>query len=614
MTTADELAGALRAKGKRVESRGDGYMAQCPAHDDGRPSLKIDQEGDRLLAHCFAGCAFPDIIKAAGLEATPGDPLLSHEAAMKLRQQVAPAARESDTYEYRDEYGDRVYRVVRRPGKKFTQEHYHDGEWLPGRNGTEPIPFMLPELLDGIAAGRTIYITEGEKDALAVAAAGGIATCNPGGAKKWDPNDKWTDYFRGADVIIIPDQDEPGTQHAEQVMGKLVEVVRSIEKRHPRAGKDAYDHLSAGFTLDQLVPEQQERDVLEDFTFEFIDPDAPPPPPPTVMPIMERSGGILSYLFSRGGKYLLTGPQASGKTFLCLALATTIIQQGQKVLWADPDGSGQGRIGARLHEQFAVPKDMMSDAFLYARASLAYTHDLELYREHMRAQAERHKPALVVWDSWGPALAALGLDGTTSDSDINAWWQTFVEPIVDVNPDAIVLVLDHVPKNDSENAIKGVYGNQRKLSAPDYALTMKQTGHTAGGFYIDILKDRDNVWEAWGPLGLEFRIVGDGTWTLMPNASEDEKVSRRENDRSIALLTVLKKMNDAGVFPTKNKWWNAYKTERENRGFEVGRKADVLALMSKLSGGGFAVVKGDDEGAQAYAWYKPYQVNDASEM
>lgn len=601
MTTAHELADALRAQGKRVQKYGDGYIAQCPAHDDGRPSLKIDGDGDRLLAHCFAGCSFTDIIKAAGVEATPGDPLLNHEAAMKLRG-VADQA----TYEYRDEYGDRTFRVVRNPGKQFRQEHYVDGQWLPGRNGTAPIPFMLPELLDAVAEGRTIYITEGEKDALAVVAAGGVATCNAGGAKKWDPDGTWASYFRGATVIVIPDQDEPGTQHADQVIEKLTEVVRSIERRHPKKGKDAYDHLAAGYTLDQLMPEAQEKDVLEDFTFEFIDPDAPPPPPPTVMPIADRAGGVLSYLWSRGGKYLLTGPQASGKTFLSLALATTMIQFGERVLWADPDGSGQGRIGARLHEQFAVPKDMMRENFLYARASMAYERDLDIYRDHIRAQVERYMPSLVVWDSWGPALAALGLDGTTSDSDINAWWQTFVEPVIDVNPNAIVVVLDHVPKNDSENSIKGVYGNQRKLSAPDYALTMKQAGTTAGAFYVDILKDRDNVWESWGPLGLQFQVTGDGGWTLLPNATEDERTSRKENDRSISLLTVLKKANDAGVFPTKNKWWNAYKTDRENRGFEVGRKADVLGLMSKLSSGGYAVVRGDDEGSPTYKWSKPW--------
>jgi hypothetical protein len=613
MTTAGELADALRARGKRVEKYGNGFMAQCPAHDDGRPSLKIDMDGERLLAHCFAGCSFHDVIKAAGVEATPGDPLLAHEARMKLRQSVEPAA-DTDTYEYRDEFGDRVFRVVRKSGKRFMQEHYAQGQWLPGRNGTAPIPFMLPELIDGVKAGRTIYVTEGEKDALAIVAAGGVATCNPGGAKKWDPLDTWGDYFAGASVVIVPDQDEPGTQHAEQVKQKLEAVVGTLEVKTPKVGKDAYDHLSAGYTLDELVGEKKEKNVLEDFTFEFIDPDAPPPPPPTVMPIGDRAGGVLGHLFSRGGKYLLTGPQASGKTFLSLALATTMIQFGEKVLWADPDGSGQGRIGARLHEQFGVPKSMMSDNFMYARASLAYTHELELYREHMRAQVERYMPSLVVWDSWGPALAALGLDGTTSDSDINAWWQTFVEPVVDVNPQAIVVVLDHVPKNDSENSIKGVYGNQRKLSAPDYALTMKQAGTTAGAFYVDILKDRDNVWESWGPLGLQFQIVGDGTWTLLPNASEEERISRKEHDRSIGLLTVLKKANDAGVFPTKNKWWNAYKTDREDKGYEVGRKADVLGLISRLSSGGFAVVNGGEDGSPTYKWDKPYDAVNVSRV
>ena len=42
--------------------------ARCPAHDDRNPSLSIrDGAGGRLLMHCHAGCAFADILDAAGV-------------------------------------------------------------------------------------------------------------------------------------------------------------------------------------------------------------------------------------------------------------------------------------------------------------------------------------------------------------------------------------------------------------------------------------------------------------------------------------------------------------------------------------------------------------------
>lgn len=43
---------------------GGGYLCHCPAHEDGRRSLSLKTSDDgRLLAHCFAGCEFKDIIR-----------------------------------------------------------------------------------------------------------------------------------------------------------------------------------------------------------------------------------------------------------------------------------------------------------------------------------------------------------------------------------------------------------------------------------------------------------------------------------------------------------------------------------------------------------------------
>lgn len=45
------------------------WIAKCPAHDDGRPSLSVRETADgKVLLHCFAGCAATDVIAAVGLE------------------------------------------------------------------------------------------------------------------------------------------------------------------------------------------------------------------------------------------------------------------------------------------------------------------------------------------------------------------------------------------------------------------------------------------------------------------------------------------------------------------------------------------------------------------
>ena len=47
-----------------VRRVGSGWLARCPAHPDREPSLSVGEgEGGRLLLHCFAGCAYQDILR-----------------------------------------------------------------------------------------------------------------------------------------------------------------------------------------------------------------------------------------------------------------------------------------------------------------------------------------------------------------------------------------------------------------------------------------------------------------------------------------------------------------------------------------------------------------------
>jgi RecA-family ATPase len=82
------------------------------------------------------------------------------------------------------------------------------------------VVYRLPEITEAISLGRRIYICEGEKDVHTAVALGVDATCNQGGCGGgWRA--QYNETFRGADVVIVPDNDDAGRRHAENIAASL---------------------------------------------------------------------------------------------------------------------------------------------------------------------------------------------------------------------------------------------------------------------------------------------------------------------------------------------------------------------------------------------------------
>ena len=107
----------------------------------------------------------------------------------------------------------------RRPGTK-------NGEWIWNLEGVRPVPYRLPSLIKAVAAGATILIPEGEKDADRLHDLGFAATTNPGGVGKW--RQEFSEFLIGANVILLADNDEPGRAHSEQAATSLNGVAKQI--------------------------------------------------------------------------------------------------------------------------------------------------------------------------------------------------------------------------------------------------------------------------------------------------------------------------------------------------------------------------------------------------
>lgn len=164
------------------------------------------------------------------------------------------ASRIVASYNYHDEAGELLFQVARMEPKTFRQRRPDgNGGWDWKVRGIRQVPYRLPELL---AAPRdaNVFVVEGEKDADRLAALGLVATCNAGGAGKW--RKAHAEHLAGRRVIVLPDNDDAGIDHAQRVAMTLRGIaadVRIIElPGQPKKG-DVSDWLDAGGTVEGLV-------------------------------------------------------------------------------------------------------------------------------------------------------------------------------------------------------------------------------------------------------------------------------------------------------------------------------------------------------------------------
>src|SRR6266550_4683952 len=103
-----------RLKAKRS---GNGWIAKCPAHDDRKPSLCIDEGSDgRALIKCQAGCSIDNVLAALGLTAKDLFPATRIRDAGGRNGSKLVAA-----YDYTDETGRLLFQVCRFKPKDFRQ-------------------------------------------------------------------------------------------------------------------------------------------------------------------------------------------------------------------------------------------------------------------------------------------------------------------------------------------------------------------------------------------------------------------------------------------------------------------------------------------------------------
>ena len=100
------------------------------------------------------------------------------------------------------------------------------GHWILNADGVPIIPYRLPELIEAIANERMIIVVEGEAKVDLLWKWNVPATCCAGGAKKWKP--EHSEFLRGANLVILPDNDDVGRTHMNIVAASLQGIAASV--------------------------------------------------------------------------------------------------------------------------------------------------------------------------------------------------------------------------------------------------------------------------------------------------------------------------------------------------------------------------------------------------
>jgi hypothetical protein len=538
---AKQLGNAKKANGQ--------WVASCPVPGHGKgngdknPSLSISINDDgKPLFHCHGGCTQEDVFNTIKdmrllpeLEERP-DPLANIKPL--------PQIKFDQEWEYQDEDRTTVFVKQRmkigESGKTYRLYKVDpDGRRHPTLGDARIVPYKLPELLDAKTAGRIIYVVEGEKAADALISIGVTATTAHTGAGSWP--EAITEYFAGANVVILPDNDLPGWRYAQKAVDAIFAIAKNVKvvdlglQGH---GDDAYEFIhdlgkqredlielvkatqkltSTDVTIpERLValkldapidatPQQQQaqpEDIAKEFAPDAIaQTEAKPAKPPKTVNIEawddiqdEPVEWMIHSILPTKSFSALFGPPGSFKSFIALDMAEAIatgrpwmgneVEKQGAVLYIC--GEGFGGMGARI-KACQIHHSTPKGAPIYViRHQLNLRSSAEDFNALMMAVVQLVETTgiefqLLIIDTLARAFGG----GNENDSDAMGSFITSMGKIQEFLACAL-MVLHHSGKD----LAKGLRGHSSLLGAVDTQLEILRFEDQAKGI-ISLTKQKD---------------------------------------------------------------------------------------------------------------------------
>jgi 5S rRNA maturation endonuclease (ribonuclease M5) len=383
-------------------------------------------------------------------------------------QTHAGARRSVASYDYVDEVGGLLYQVVRFEPKTFRQRRRDASQkWVWNLDGVRRVPYRLPELVAADPQG-PVFIVEGERDVDALRALGLVATCNAGGASKWRA--EYNEHLRNRHVVVIPDADEPGRRHADDVVRHLLSVAASVRQLELHGAKDVSDWIAASHTANELLELAQHTPLVthatdsgattRGLTFTRVgdllaEPDA-------------QDEWLVDGLLPAGGFGVLVGKPKAGKSTLARNLCRSVahgehflsrtVQQGAVLYLALEEKRSQ----VKAHFKAL---GIGSDAPLKVFVGTSPIDGLA----QLAAALEREPAVLVVID---PLFRFIRV----RDGNDYAAMTAALDPVLGLahNSGACVLVTHHAPKGERAD-IDAPIGSTAIAGSADVVLVLKRS-------------------------------------------------------------------------------------------------------------------------------------------
>jgi hypothetical protein len=385
--SAQQIATTL-GNAKKV---GNGYLASCPVphhgqgNGDKNPSLSVtDGEDGNILFKCHGGCdqqsVFSTIKDMGLLPSLPDRP--EYLASVKPIPLVAVPTLEQE-WHYTDEDGISLflkqrYKTYDAKGKTYKTLRVMPDNSRVGKLGDcRIVPYRLPEVLQAVADGKVIYIAEGEKAADALCSLGVVATTSHAGAGNWSP--ELNQYFTGANVVIVPDNDVAGWNYAHKIVESLIgtgstKSIRVLDLPHLSHKEDAFEWVNKyaqdRATLAQaakacpVVESTDQVKTPQRLLYEAL-PNEPQDLNPTKPRLLVESWDsikdepvewLVESILPKKAFIALYAPPASYKSFIALDLAEAIATGREWMGYRIPKkgavlyicGEGHGGMGARV--------------------------------------------------------------------------------------------------------------------------------------------------------------------------------------------------------------------------------------------------------------------------